>query len=178
MSRRDSVSVIRHAENHRCGRVKFTGMQKPKSGYRAQQLRLLGVQTKEDLQRVVADRRMEIVTALSDGYLRVRVAVLRTWIHFCVEAYGESPWRLHWPADRGDDALMSDYLTVLSLRYTDFGVVEASLTHVLEFHKGFLRVAPPALTVARWTLAKIKRLLAVEFPLGRTVRPGLLMEHV
>ena len=42
-------------------------------------------------------------------------------------------------------------------------------------HQGFLRVAPPALTVARWTLAKIKRLLAVEFPLGRTenciVRP-------
>ena len=41
-------------------------------------MRLLGVRTKEDLERVVEDRRMEIVTALSEGYLRVRVAVLRT----------------------------------------------------------------------------------------------------
>eukprot|EP01043_Picozoa_sp_COSAG02_P050755 COSAG02_NODE_5256_length_4493_cov_3.387119_5_plen_62_part_00 len=35
-------------------------------------------------------------------------------------------------------------LTVLSLRYTDYGVVEASLAHVTEFHKGLVRVAPGA----------------------------------
>ena len=117
----------------------------------------------------------KIITALSDGYMRVRVAVLRTLIHYCVEGRGVSPWRTHWPEDWSDDALMADYLTVLSLRYTDYGVVEASLTHVTEFHKGFLRVAPPPLPIARWTLSKIKRLLAIEFPLGRRVRPGLLM---
>jgi hypothetical protein len=177
-TRRDNAAVVRHAENHRRGRVEFRGIQKPKGGYRSQQLRLLGASGKAELDAVVQDRRLEIVTALSDGYMRVRVAVLRTWVHYCVEGRGTTPWRVHWPADDGDDSLMSDYLTVLSLRYTDFGVVEASLTHVLEFHKGFLQVAPPPLSIARWTLRKIKRLLAIEFPLGRKVRPGLLMEHV
>jgi hypothetical protein len=61
---------------------------------------------------------------------------------------------------------------------TDFGVVDASFTHVLEFHKGFLRVSPPPLEIARWTRSKIKRLLAIEFPLGRKVRPGLTMQHI
>ena len=178
MTRRDAVSVIQHADNHRRGVVRFTGLQQPKSGYRPQQLRLMAVSTKEELAEVVEDRRLEIITALSDGYMRVRVAVLRTWIHFCVEGRGVSPWRTHWPEDWSDDALMADYLTVLSLRYTDFGVVEASLSHVTEFHKGFLRVVPPPLQIARWTLAKIKRLLAMEFPLGRRVRPGLLIKHV
>ena len=178
MTRRDSVSVVRHAENHRRGIVEFTSLQKPNAGYRPQQLRLLGASTKEELASVVEDRRLEIITALSDGYMRVRVAVLRTWIHYCVEGYGVSPWRTHWPEDWSDDKLMADYLTVLSLRYTDYGVVEASLTHVVEFHRGFLRVAPPPLHIARWTLSKIKRLLAIEFPLGRRVRPGLLMKQV
>ena len=84
MTRRDSVSVVRHAENHRRGIVEFTSLQKPNAGYRPQQLRLLGASTKEELASVVEDRRLEIITALSDGYMRVRVAVLRTWIHYCV----------------------------------------------------------------------------------------------
>ena len=178
LTRRDSASIVRHVENHRKDVVEFSKLQQPKSGYRPQQLRLLGVRTKAELAEVIEDRRMEIVTALSDGYLRVRVAVLRTWIQFCVEGRGESPWRTHWPVDSGDDQMMADYLVVLSLRYTDFGVVEASLMHIVEFHQGFLRVPPPSFHVARWTLSKIKRILAIEFPLGRTVRPGLLMEHV
>ena len=139
LTRRDNAAMVRHAENNRRGRVEFRGIQKPKGGYRPQQLRLLGASGKAELDAVVQDRRLEIVTALSDGYMRVRVAVLRTWVHYCVEGRGTTPWRVHWPADDGDDSLMSDYLTVLSLRYTDFGVVEASLTHVLEFHKGFLK---------------------------------------
>ena len=178
LTRRDSASVVQFADNHRRGVVRYTGLQQPKTGFRPQQQRLLAVQTRTELQEVVAERRMEIVTALSDGYLRVRVAVLRTWIHFCVEGAGVSPWRVHWPADQGDDELMSDYLASLSLRYTDFGVVDASFTHVLEFHKGFLRVSPPPLEIARWTRSKIKRLLAIEFPLGRKVRPGLTMQHI
>jgi hypothetical protein len=55
--------------NSRCGEVKFTGLQQPKSGYRPQQLRLMAVSPKEELAEVVEDRRLEIITALSDGYM-------------------------------------------------------------------------------------------------------------
>ena len=102
--------MIRHVDNHRRGVVEFVGLQQPSSGYRPQQMRLLAVSSKEQLAEVVEDRRLEIITALSDGYMRVRVAVLRTWIHYCVEGRGVSPWRTHWPEDWSDDALMADYL--------------------------------------------------------------------
>eukprot|EP01043_Picozoa_sp_COSAG02_P015417 COSAG02_NODE_658_length_18775_cov_3.825712_6_plen_101_part_00 len=51
-------------------------LQQPKSGYRPQQLWLMVVSSKEELAEVAEDRRLEIITALSDGYMRVRVAVL------------------------------------------------------------------------------------------------------
>ena len=38
LTRRDCGSVVRHAENHRKGRVEFQGMQEPKSGYMRQRL--------------------------------------------------------------------------------------------------------------------------------------------
>ena len=127
---------------------------------------------------MIAQRRLEIISCLSPNYLRVRVAVIRTWVHFCVEVKGVSPWRMHWPLDDNDDLLMADYLVSLSLRYTDFSVIEASKMHVQEFHRGYLRVEPPRFPLASWELSKIKRLLAVEFPLGRKVRPGLDFEQV
>ena len=75
MTRRDSMSMIRHADNHRRGVVEFVGLQKPSSGYRPQQMRLLAVSSKEQLAEVVEDRRLEIITALSDGYMRGRLSV-------------------------------------------------------------------------------------------------------
>ena len=158
--------------------MQYLNLQRPEEGYRPQQLRLLDARSKEDMEQVIAQRRLEIVSCLSAGYMRVRVAVIRTWVHFCVEVKGVSPWRLHWPKDESDDALMADYLVSLSLRYTDFSVIEASKMHVIEFHRGYLRVTPPDFHLAKWELSKIKRLLAVEFPLGRKVRPGLDFEQV
>ncbi len=178
LMKRDNVSFVRHADNHRRNRVQYVNLQCPKEGYRPQQLRLLDARSKEDMQQVITQRRLEIVSCLSPGYMRVRVAVIRNWVHFCVEVKGETPWRLHWPRDAHDDELMADFLVSLSLRYTDFSVIEASKMHVIEFHRGYLRVSPPDFHLAKWELSKIKRLLAVEFPLGRKVRPGLDFEQV
>jgi protein-S-isoprenylcysteine O-methyltransferase Ste14 len=54
----------------------------------------------------VEDRRLEIVTAQSEEYMRVRVAVLRTRVHNCAVRRGTTPWRVHWPVDEGDDSLV------------------------------------------------------------------------
>ena len=178
LMRRDDANFVRHVDNHRRNCVQYLNLQRPEEGYRPQQLRLLDARSKEDMEQVIAQRRLEIVSCLSAGYMRVRVAVIRTWVHFCVEVKGVSPWRMHWPKDECDDALMADYLVSLSLRYTDFSVIEASKMHVIEFHRGYLRATPPDFHLAKWELSKIKRLLAVEFPLGRKVRPGLDFEQV
>jgi hypothetical protein len=178
LMRRDDANFVRHVDNHRRNKVQYLNLQRPKDGYRPQQIRLLDARTKEDMESVIAQRRMEVISCLSPGYLRVRVAVIRTWVHFCVEVKGVSPWRMHWPQDAHDDELMADYLVSLSMRYTDFSVIEASKMHVIEFHRGYLRVPPPGFPLAKWELSKIKRLLAVEFPLGRKVRPGLDFEQV
>ena len=45
-------------------------------------------------------------------------------------------------------------MELLSMRYTDFSVVEASKMHVVEFHKGYLRVCPPEMPLAKWTLQR------------------------
>ena len=178
MSSRDSVSVLKHVDNHRRGKVEFTSLQRPKTGYRPLQLLLMDISSKEECEEVVQNRRIQICTTLSDGYMRQRVSALRTWQHTCIECKGESPWRLHWPQDRGDDELMTAHLTLLSMRYTDFGPIEASKMHVIEFHAGFLKVTPPPFPLAEWTMSKIKRTIAQENPEGRKVRPGLLMAHV
>jgi hypothetical protein len=138
----------------------------------------MDISSKEECEEVVQNRRIQICTTLSDGYMRQRVSALRTWQHTCIECKGESPWRLHWPQDRGDDELMTAHLTLLSMRYTDFGPIEASKMHVIEFHAGFLKVTPPPFPLAEWTMSKIKRTIAQENPEGRKVRPGLLMAHV
>ena len=72
----------------------------------------------EDMEQVIAQRRLEIVSCLSAGYMRVRVAVIRTWVHFCVEVKGVSPWRMHWPKDESDDALMASGDSVDIITYS------------------------------------------------------------
>ena len=79
---RDDARFVRHVDNHRQNRVRYANMQQPKDGYRPQQLRLLDARSKEDMERVIAQRRLEIITCLSPNYMRVRVAVIRTWVHF------------------------------------------------------------------------------------------------
>jgi hypothetical protein len=178
MTNRDSSSVLRYVDNHRRDKVEFTNLNRPRTGYRPLQLLLLDISTKEECDQAIQSRRIQICTTLSDGYMRQRVSALRTWQHTCIECKGESPWRLHWPQDRGDDELMTAHVTLLSMRYTDFGPIEASKMHVIEFHAGFLKVTPPPFPLAEWTLSKIKRTIAHENPEGRKVRPGLLMAHV
>ena len=49
----------------------------------------------------------------------------------------------------------------------------AAQLHGRKTHKGYLRVCPPEMPLAKWTLSKIKRLLVTENPGGRKIRPGL-----
>jgi hypothetical protein len=73
-----------------------------------------------------------------------------------VEVHHDTPWRLHWPEDRGDDFIMGKWLLANSCRYTSFTVVETSMMHVIEFHRGYLGVSPPPFEWSRWLLKKIE----------------------
>ena len=121
---------------------------------------------------------MQIYRSLSDQYLRVRVSVLRNWVQYVVECEHQSPWRTHWPQSRDDDRIMSDFLVLTSMRYTNWDAVSASKMHVVEFHRGFLAVAPPPLPLTEWILLKMKLTMAKETPAGRRLRPGLTREGV
>ena len=57
--------MVRHADNHRQGVVKFSNLQETKTGYRALQLRLLEVSNKEDMKETLRLRRQEIITCIS-----------------------------------------------------------------------------------------------------------------
>lgn len=133
----------------------------------------MDVSTPAQYRDMVSARKTVIFASLSDGYLRVRVAVLRNWVQILIECEGQSPWRLHWPQSRDDDRIMTDFLVTMSMRYTTWLAVYTAKTHVLEFHRSFLAVVPPPMPMAEWMLAKLKRLMAQEKPEGRRIRPGL-----
>ena len=153
LSGKDAMSARQCAVNHKNGIVKFRGLRKPKSGWRENQKTLLEIKDIEGLRRALHNRREEIMSALSDEYLAVRAAFLRTWVHFVVEAKGESPWRTHWPADKGDDALMEEFVILASLRYTTWTSVAAARTHVVEFHRS-MRLETPTIPPSRtWLMS-------------------------
>ena len=87
------------------------------------------------------------------------------------KAEGQDPWRLHWPESRDDDRIMTDFLTIMSMRYTTWTAVNACKMHVIEFHRAFLAVCPPPFPMADWLLAKLKKTMAQEKPEGRRMRP-------
>eukprot|EP01048_Picozoa_sp_COSAG05_P026724 COSAG05_NODE_7438_length_810_cov_3.672167_1_plen_139_part_01 len=113
-SARDAALINVHAENARRGVVRFTSLQKPVEGYRPLQQRLLEIQTPDDYHEVVRQRRLEVLSSLSDKYMLQRVSVLRCWEQALTEAHQENPWRLHWPADFGDDQIMGGWLLINS----------------------------------------------------------------
>eukprot|EP01048_Picozoa_sp_COSAG05_P016256 COSAG05_NODE_2070_length_3614_cov_12.576387_1_plen_63_part_10 len=45
-----------------------------------------------------------------------------------------------------------------------FDVVETSMMHVIEFHRGYLGVSPPPFTWSRWILKKLEYCMAAENP--------------
>jgi hypothetical protein len=177
-STRDAARINTHAENARLGVVHFTSLQRPAEGYRPLQRRLLAIETPTDYQEVVRQRRMEVLASLSDKYMLQRVSVLRCWEQALVEAHQENPWRLHWPADYGDDQIMGGWLLINSCRWTSFSVVESAMMHVIEFHCGYLGVSPPPFTWSRWLLKKLELCMAGENPEGRRHRPGLTSDDV
>jgi hypothetical protein len=95
------------------------------------------------------------------------------WTQCVIEICGESPWRMHWPASRDDDRIMTDFIIIMSLRNTAYAVVENAKMHVIEFHLSYLGVPPPPFPVADWHLSKLKLAMAKEKPEGRRVRPAL-----
>jgi hypothetical protein len=73
---------------------------------------------------------------------------------------------------------MGEWLLANSMRYTSFTVVEVSMMHVIEFHRGYLGVSPPPFTWSRWLLKKLELCMAKENPEGRRRRPGLTSADV
>ena len=178
VSSKDMRTIAVHSENWRKGKIEFRGMRQSNKKWRDNQLQLLGISDQKQYREVLKFRRTQIMESLSDGYLTVRTAILRVWIMVCVECEGTNPWRLHWPQDKGDDELMENFLTVLSLRYTTWAAVASGLTHVVEFHKAYLKVHPPPMPMAKFFLQKAKPALSKEKPAGRKVRPGLAHDEV
>jgi hypothetical protein len=172
-TKRDSRETLVSMENYRRGKVCFRNLNKKQSGWTENQLALLDVHTPAQYRQAVWQRKQQIFKSLSDGYLAVRVAVLRNWQQILMEAEGQDPWRLHWPESRDDDRIMTDFLTIMSMRYTTWAAVNACKMHVIEFHRAFLAVCPPPFPMADWMLAKLKKTMAQEKPEGRRMRPGL-----
>ena len=72
---------------------------------------------------MLVEWKLAIYSSLADGYLSVRVAHMRNYVQFAIEGKEESPWRMHWPEDRGDDQLFTDYSVISSMRVTTFETV-------------------------------------------------------
>jgi hypothetical protein len=137
--------------------VSFDNLQQPKGGYRPLQERLLAIASPADYHEVVNQRRLEILSSLSSKYMSQRLSFIRNWEQALVEVHHDTPWRLHWPEDRGDDFIMGKWLLANSCRYTSFTVVETSMMHVIEFHRGYLGVSPPPFEWSRCVVHVLSR---------------------
>eukprot|EP01052_Picozoa_sp_SAG31_P033235 SAG31_NODE_3730_length_3943_cov_2.667274_2_plen_750_part_00 len=173
MAQRHDIRV--HADNARRGIISKPRLHRGGGEWREEQLQLLAANAPAKMRALLDQRRQQVYESLSSGYQRVRVAVIAIYVSFTMEVLNEWPFRTHWPEDRGEDELMLDFITYLSIRYTSFACVKAALGHVIEFHFSFLRVSPPPLGFprTRWFLNKLKLTMAKEKPEGRKRRPGL-----
>ena len=167
------TAITDSCEHYRRDRVRVTGMQRRDGVYSANQQSLLDVTDRSSYFAAIDNRRRQVVESLASKYLDNRVSVVRLWIAHCVQGYGTSPWRTHWPAGDTEDDMMATFVTMLSLRYTTFGSVSRGVTHVRDFHRAYLNVCPPEMPQTAWLLTKIRPALAKENPLGRRIRPGL-----
>ena len=169
-------TVREHVENRR--RQVFTQrkMQRTAGQFTENQRRLREANTPQLFHDLMRQRTREIFSALKPNYLASRVSVLRIWIGMVIEGFGEPGLRSHWPEDRGDDHIMNTFLTMMSMRCVTWAAVSQAFTHVIEGHFMMFAVPPPEFKVARWTLAKLKKVMAKERPSGRKIRPGLDVE--
>jgi hypothetical protein len=165
-----------HVENRR--RQVFTQRKMQRTGgqYTENQRRLREANTPQLFHDAIRRRTREIFSALKPNYLASRVSAIRIWIGMVIEGFGEPGLRTHWPEDRWDDHIMTTFLTMMSMRCVSHAAVEQAFTHVIEGHFMMFAVPPPEFKVARWTLARLKKVMAKERPTGRKIRPGLDVE--
>ena len=138
------------------------------------QLRTIAATSKADLIATLSDRYFENQQALSVGYLGARLSIVRNmWVYFAT-SMGVSPVRKLWPSDPdgAEDILMQGFALYCSLRYLTWGSVAAAKAHVLEWHAATLGIMAPPMPKTSYGLAKLKKTLAVERPLGRRIRTG------
>ena len=138
------------------------------------QLRTIAATSKADLIATLSDRYFENQQALSVGYLGARLSIVRNmWVYFAT-SMGVSPVRKLWPSDPdgAEDMLMQGFALYCSLRYLTWGSVAAAKAHVLEWHAATLGIMAPPMPKTVYVLAKLKKTLAVERPLGKDVRTG------
>jgi hypothetical protein len=173
MAERHDIRV--HADNARRDIISKPRLHRQDGEWREEQRSLMAADTPAKMRSLLDQRRHQVSASLSTNYLRVRVAVIAMFVAFTMECLHQWPFFTHWPEDRGEDAILLDFVTYLSIRYTSFACVKAAFGHVIEFHYSFLQVSPPPLGFprTRWFLSKLKLTMAKEKPEGRKRRPGL-----
>ena len=162
-----------HVENGRRETMTQRTIQRRNGEYTVNQTLLREATTRRAFHAVIRSRTRQIFESLSSKYLSARVSVLRIWNGMVIEAFGEPGLRTHWPEDRGDDKIMTTFLVMMSMRCITHAAIDQAMTHVIEGHYMMFSVPPPPFKVARWMLAKLKRVMAKERPEGRKIRPGL-----
>jgi hypothetical protein len=130
-----------HVENRHHQVFTQRKMQRIGGLYTENQRRLREANTPQLFHAAIRRRTREIFSTLKPNYLASRVSAIRIWTGMVIEGFGE-PWlRTHLPEDRGDDRIMTTFLTMISMRYVTHTAVEHAFTHVIEGH--FMMFAVP-----------------------------------
>jgi hypothetical protein len=107
-SKRDRITLLRHYENHRLGRVVIFRQQKRNGQYSEIQKVVQGQHTPASIRRVYAARRLTVHLTKSDKYLQARIKALRGWHAHTTKTFGTTPWRGHvWPGSQDPDSYVS-----------------------------------------------------------------------
>jgi hypothetical protein len=131
MAERHDIRV--HADNARRDIISKPRLHRQDGEWREEQRSLMAADTPAKMRSLLDQRRHQVSASLSTNYLRVRVAVIAMFVAFTMECLHQWPFFTHWPEDRGEDAILLDFVTYLSIRYTSFACVKAAFGHVIEF---------------------------------------------
>eukprot|EP01052_Picozoa_sp_SAG31_P038739 SAG31_NODE_5230_length_2660_cov_6.073799_3_plen_393_part_00 len=167
----EADAVQRHRQNWQRDTLQPIPMRKRKGEFSDWQLCHNQATTADEMQEVWRDRQLCIaLDGLADTYLKARCGALRRWIWVCVEAYGTTPWRTHWPkCDELDQPIMLSFIMDASIRYKDRGSIAAARGHVEQFHLD-LGITPPALPVIDHYIRKTQAILQDEHLEGRAMQ--------
>ena len=163
----EAKRLAQHSEQHRRGKVTPYAMSKKNGEFTEWQRKHQGASTPEEMRAVWVARRTDVLTHLSDTYMKARCGALRRWIWVAVEVYGTTPWRTHWPLSTDEDqCMMLDFVTDAAIRYKNKVSVEASKIHIEQFHADHHWMAPKFPLTDHY-IRKMGRALRTEFPEGR-----------